>query len=86
MIMQKKLERRRRRRGTAEEIELKEQYPPGETSPMDKSPSPVDSPHVVASAKYSPASKSPHGQRIISPQEKEPQQQPKPRKCVELCM
>ena len=62
--MQKKLERRRRRRGESEErgVELgggdKEQVPPGEPAPMDKTPSPVDSPHPAGGV-YSPGKASP---------------------------
>ena len=60
--MQKKLERRRRRRdgeGREEMDGLKEQMPPSEPVSMDKTPSPIDSPHPSGD-KYSPGKKSPH--------------------------
>lgn len=65
MIMQKKLERRRKKRedvkgGSPEES--KEQIPPSEPAPMDKTPSPkspVMTPHPHT--KYSPGRSSPIG-------------------------
>ena len=77
MIMQKKLERRRRRRGESEErgVELggREQMPPSEPAPMDKTPSPQHSPHPAAGGKFSPGKASPLSQRPVTGTEnKEP--------------